>query len=169
MLETKKAAAKSRDLIEASTITRLLVVSFFVALSLGLIEGADIKLLATPFLPENIALLIMRALVLVLCVMILVGYFRKPAALILALIVFWPAYISLFAGGDVSAFWRDLALIGGLIMSASNGEKADAIEQAETETHHRVEVVTYTPDAKKADEPNDDGAYREDFNLARSV
>lgn len=169
MLEIEKPAMKSRNLIEPSTITRLLVVSFFIALSLGLIEGADIKLLATPFLPENIALLTMRGLVLGLCGMILVGVLRKPAALILALIIFWPAYISLYAGGDVSAFWRDLALIGGLIMSASNDEKADATEQAETQTLHRVKVVTHTPDANKADEPNDDDAYREDFNLARSV
>ncbi|CAN0577593.1 unnamed protein product, partial [Ectocarpus sp. 12 AP-2014] len=107
-----------------ATVTRLLVVSFFIALSLGLIEGADIKLLATPFFPETIALYSMRTLVMALSIMILAGLWRRPAALVLALIVFWPAYISLYNGGDVSAFWRDLALIGGLIMASSEPGKA---------------------------------------------
>ena len=60
MVETKSIAERSRHLIEASTLTRLLVVSFFIALSLGLVEGVDVKLLATPFLPEELALWVMR-------------------------------------------------------------------------------------------------------------
>ena len=168
MFDAKKTVAKSQGLIEASTITRLLVVSFFIALSLGLIEGADIKLLATPFLPEDLALLVMRGLMLALSVMVLVGFYRRPAALILALIVFWPAYMSLYGGGDVSAFWRDLALIGGLIMSASNGEKAADSAQDETEAASATEVVQFAPEPSKAGEKIDDGVYREDFNLAHS-
>lgn len=163
------ANRKKPNLIEPATVTRLLVVSFFIALSLGLIEGADIKLLATPFLPENLAIWSMRALMLCLSIMVLVGFYRRPAALILALMVFWPSYMTLFAGGDVSAFWRDLALIGGLIMSAAEtGKTSDSLDDvAEGDTSLKVTPVTRAVDtqAKKvADE-----AYREDLNLARSA
>lgn len=165
----KMANAEKKTLIEASTVTRLLIVSFFIALSLGLIEGADIKLLATPFLPEHLALWSMRGLMLALSVMVLVGFHRRPAALILALMVFWPSYMTLFAGGDVSAFWRDLALIGGLIMTAAEPAKeaAQAAEKAEETPHAHESVTVRSP--KVAAQQATDQAYREDFNLVRSA
>lgn len=165
----ERTTAEKPSLIDPASVTRLLVVSFFIALSLGLIEGADIKLLATPFLPEESALLSMRALMLILCVLILTGFWRKPAALILAMMVFWPSYIALYAGGDVSAFWRDLALIGGLIMASSETNKANKPRETENapEANNHVVLITETPPS--AVEDADDHAYRKDFNLARSV
>lgn len=158
------------DYVDASTITRLLVVSYFIALALNVVNGANINLLATPFMQEHVANLFMRSVVLLLSGMILFGVLRRPAALIQALVVFWPSYMMLFAGGDVSEFWRDLALIGGLIMSARN--------DAETETgsaddygseDHTLEAQASVPISNAPAAPIDDGVYREDFNLARSV
>jgi hypothetical protein len=165
----KAASRKKPNLIEPATVTRLLVVSFFIALSLGLIEGADIKLLATPFLPEHLAIWSMRALMLGLSVMVLVGFYRRPAALILALMIFWPSYMTLFAGGDVSAFWRDLALIGGLIMSAAETAKApDNMAEAPENDMHSVSAPFVHKPAPPPQEAIDE-AYREDLNLARTA
>ncbi len=138
-----KAAAA--NFIETTTITRLLVVSFFIALSLGLIDGVDIKRLAIPFVPDPFATYLMRALMLALCAMVLFGFFRRPAALILALMVFWPSYMTLFSGGDVSAFWRDLALIGGLIMSAYEQKKTADEETAQDDQDAAVEMAIEAP------------------------
>lgn len=168
MVGKTKSKTDATDLVEPSTITRLLVVSFFIALSLGLISGVDIKLLATPFLPETIAEYTMRGLMLVLSILVLVGVFRRPAALILALMVFWPSYMTLFSGGDVSAFWRDLALIGGLIMSAAEGRKT-VVETADAETENHIQpAANVTLASAPQPKTTDDGAYREDFNLVHS-
>lgn len=159
-------SANKTDLIEPSSVTRLLVISYFLALSLGLVHGSDVRLLATPFMPENVAHYLMRAVVLLLGAMVLFGVQRKAAALILSLVIFWPSYMTLYGGGDVSAFWRDLALIGALVMSAT---QRSAPEQEVNEVHgvedHTLGLEVTIP----ADAPKDANVYREDLNLARSA
>lgn len=156
--------------VDASTITRLLVVSYFIALALNVVSGADINLLATPFLQEDVANLFMRSVVLLLSGMILFGVFRRPAALLLSLVVFWPSYMMLFAGGDVSAFWRDLALVGGLIMSARNSTETEtAFADDHGSEDHTLEAQASVPISNAPAAPIDGGEYREDLNLARSV
>ena len=154
--------------IDPASLTRLLVVSFFIALSLGLIQGVEVRLLASPFLPAPYDDYSMRALVLVLSLMTLFNIVRKRAALILALVVFWPSYMVLFAGGDVSAFWRDLALIGGLIMSAQTSRyESDDVQ----ETDHSEVVVKFgksRPSTRPVSTASVTDPYRKDLNLARS-
>lgn len=158
------------DYIDASTVTRLLVVSYFVALALQLVDGANIMLLAKPFVSESVANLVMRSSVLVLSAMILFGVFRRQAALILALVVFWPSYMTMFAGSDVSAFWRDLALIGGLIMSARNSAESEGESNGEHGAEdHTLETQVIPLVSNASSKKIDDGVYREDLNLARSV
>lgn len=168
MLVKKNFLTGTSGSIEPATITRLLVVSFFIALSLGLIEGCDVRLLASPFIAAPYDAYIMHAMVLGLSLMILIGFMRRRAALVLALIVFWTSYMMLFAGGDVSAFWRDLALIGGLIMSANNTRTQDDNVQEKDHSEVVIEFVRSKPTTKPAALPNEANAYREDFNMARS-
>lgn len=168
MVAKLKSVTETSTLIEPITVTRLLVVSFFIAVSLGLVQGADFKLLATPFLPEDTAIYAMHAMVLALSVMVLANVFRRRAALVLALMVFWSSYITLFAGGDVSAFWRDLALIGGLIMSATDAQNTNT-DNEDTAQDPMMDVVSMAPERTDTTDQSDDLAYREDFNLARSV
>ena len=106
----------------ALLITRILILSYFVALALGLIRGADMTRLLTPFLPMDWAVNVMRFYVLTLTGMVLFGVFRRPAALVLAISLFWASYMTMFAAGDITGFWRDLALIGGLLVSAGVGQ-----------------------------------------------
>lgn len=117
----RKAAARLSS-INLSTVgvTRLLVVSYFIGLALGLIQGVEVELLLRPFASEGAANILSAALLIGLSCMILTGFYRRPAALVLALVVFWASYLTMVrhAGPDqVGAFWRDLALIGALLMT----------------------------------------------------
>ena len=158
------------DFIAPSTIARLLVVSYFIALALNLISGADIKLLAAPFLSETVAHLTMRSIVLVLSAMVLFGAYRRPAALILALVIFWPSYMSMYAGNDISAFWRDLALIGALLMTSYDKHGAEvATDDDHGSEDHTLDLAADAPEDAPATAPYNDEIYREDLNLVRSV
>ena len=104
-------------------LIRLLIVSYFVALSVGLIQGTDMSMLTASFLPAGIAKVVASVGVISLSSMILFGYHRRAAALLLALCLFWCSYLgSLGHIGhtDVGAFWRDLALIGALLLTYSD-------------------------------------------------
>ena len=151
--------------IAASHVTRLLIVSYFVALAIGLVEGADLTQLVSPFLEPTAARYVTRLLVLTLCALIFSGVFRRTAALVLALVLFWTSYLSLFSHGEVGGFWRDLALIGGLLMSARVGVESRAPEDEEharpaEESKSNSELVAIKPRATVT-------RFREDLNLAR--
>jgi putative oxidoreductase len=104
----------------AHLIGRVLIASFYLAAALGLI--VDPNSLAAVFknsiLPDYFRwpdLWIQLAAALA----ILVGYQTRTAALLLAIHIFWSSFIVNYVNGDfdtISAFWKDLAMIGGLIM-----------------------------------------------------
>lgn len=129
-----------RSLLSGHSIVRLLIVSYFVALALGVIQGTDLASLAKPFLPDWFAGVLTSGLVLALSVMILTGWQRRPAALVLALMMFWASYMAMMRAPDqeLGAFWRDLALIGALVMTYADGQRRPAA--------HR----------KASDQPDDD-------------
>ncbi len=107
-------------------LIRLLIVSYFIALSIGLIDGTDLSMLTSPFLPALHASIVANAGVIALSALILLDVHRRAAALLLALFLFWCSYLgSLGHVGtvDVGAFWRDLALIGALLLTYSDGNR----------------------------------------------
>lgn len=157
-----------RDWISPRGIMRLLVLSYFIALSLGWVGNSSMMQFMLPLLPDEIALRIMQGLVLGLSLLILVGIGRRHAALVLALVVFFSSYTTLYGGGDISAFWRDLALIGALLMTADFSgprDTEDAWEDALDEDH-TVRTPSRPPDAPVA--PLDDQIFREDFDIAQA-
>lgn len=151
--------------ISAQFITRLLIISYFVAMSLGLIQGIDVSRMAALFLPEIAALYVMRLIILSLCGMVLFNVFRRPAALVLALIIFWTSYLTLYAGGEISAFWRDLALIGGLLLTANVTAYADRGLSEDWDGDYE----DGTADASElTGGPRNEPEFREDFDVARA-
>ena len=117
-----------RSVFSGHSVVRLLIVSYFVALALGVIQGTDLAALAKPFLPHWFAAVTTSGVVLALCGMILFGWHRRAAALILALMMFWASYMAMMRAPDqeLGAFWRDLALIGALVMTYADGERHPA-------------------------------------------
>ena len=158
----------------ASHITRLLILSYFAALALGLIQGAEIARLTAPFLPPAEAQYTIGITVLLLAFMVLVGIFRKPAALVLSLILFFSSYMTMFATNDLTGFWRDLALIGGLLMSAGAGEGWAIVARPEKTSDEEEVVVqkiisTPTPEPVVPTRRSTITRFREDLNLAREA
>ena len=154
----------------ASHITRILILSYFIALATGLIGGAEISRLAAPFLAPDLARYVTGGLVLALSLLVLIGMFRRPAALVLALMVFWSSYITLFSNGDINGFWRDLALIGGLLISAGVGSgwtvasRPVVADKAETPPEPILELPQTNAPRRRATVSR----FREDLSLARS-
>ncbi len=154
---------KAKGAISAHLITRLLIVSYFIALALGLIAGVEISKMAEPFMSESAARYVMRFIVLLLAGMVLFGVWRRPAALVLALVVFWTSYISLYSGGEIGSFWRDLALIGGLLLTANIANYADdALAEdldppIEPDSTQEMRVTS-----------QNEGGFREDFEFVRA-
>ncbi|MEM9426126.1 MAG: hypothetical protein AAGA06_05440 [Pseudomonadota bacterium] len=159
------------DWVSPRGIMRLLVISYFVASALGWIAGSAMVDFMIPVLPDDIATMLMRGLILVLSVLVLVGIGRRHAALVLALVVFFSSYTNLYAGGDIGNFWRDLALIGALLMTADfakpkeGDEDAGWIDLDDTAPGPRVPSRPPEPDIT----PLDDKQFREDLDIARAT
>lgn len=157
-----------RDWVSPQGIMRLLVLSYFIAASLGWVGDALVIDFMIPLLPADVAVRVMQGLTLALAALILIGFGRKPAALVLALVVFFSSYTALYAGGDISAFWRDLALIGALLMTADFASQNTPEEAWPDETSQpAAESVTSMP-VRPLTRPTEDCAYREDFDIARA-
>ena len=160
-------------------IARILILSYFAALATGLIEGAELSRLAAPFLSEPDATYLMGGVVVGLALLVLFGVFRRPAALILSLVLFFASYMTMFATGDLTGFWRDLALIGGLLMSAGVGQgwaverQADELNADETDAdvmHPHVQKIVSEPQMlPEAPKRRTISRFREDLNLAREA
>ncbi len=153
----------------ARSIMRLLVISYFIALSLGLIGGTRMMEFMDPLMPAEMSDTAMRGIVLTLSMLVVTGIGRRPAALVLSLVVFFSSYTTLYAGGDISAFWRDLALVGALLMTAdfSGPEDKEIDRQTRGKAKPAEHVSSRPQDAPVS--PLDDQQFREDFNIARAT
>lgn len=157
-----------KDWISPRGIMRLLVLSYFIAGSLGWLGSTALMQFMIPVLPAEAAIRLMQGLILGLSLLILLGVGRKHAALTLALIVFFSSYTALYAGGDIGAFWRDLALIGALLMTADFNAPKDRDEDWTDQKDERPtpRVTSRPPDAPVI--PLNDQAFREDFDIAQA-
>lgn len=117
-----KALAKDRITLTATgaNLIRILIASYFLALGAGVIPGTDVSALFAAVLPAPYAGLLAGGIVFVLAYLVLIGAWLRPAALLLALVMFWSSYISVSHMGfaeQLGGFWRDMALIAALILT----------------------------------------------------
>ncbi len=146
--------------------TRLLVVSYFIAMAVGLIGSGSLSNFLVPLVSADVSDTTMRGVVLILSGFVLFNFFRRAAALVLSLVVFYSSYLALYAGGDVGAFWGDLALIGALLMTADLARMQEA-EDA-WDDHDPMGAPQEAPIAPPARSSGDDSPFREDFDIARA-
>lgn len=105
---------------KAQALIRIIIASYFLAGALGYFEGVSIVPLFAAALPEAIAWPAATAAILVLSAMILSGHWLRPAALLLSIALFWSSYLEMLAlgvAGQLGQFWRDLALVGALLLT----------------------------------------------------
>ncbi len=101
-------------------LIRVLIASYFIAVSVGMISGTDATPLVSSFLPPVQAQFAGSATMFILGYMVMTGIWLRPAALVLGLIIFWSSYITNFGAGNsavIGDFWRDLTLVGALMLT----------------------------------------------------
>jgi len=111
---------------------RIVIGSYFIAKSCGLVfdpYGLD-QLFNAGLIPATI---LWTSLAFEFCAAfcIMVGYHTRVAALVLGIHVFWTSFVFNYDPSDqiaISLFWKDLALIGGLIMITASGGKRFALQ-----------------------------------------
>lgn len=135
------AATKPHNLSQSGqNLVRIVIASYFLAVSTGLIPGTVAWPLTAPFLPEPYAGLAGKAAIFLTAYLVLVGVWLRVSALLLATLLFWSSYIANAGTGNLEAFWRDLALIGALILTYT---------QTLPRAAARRSVLRWTPRARR--------------------
>lgn len=98
-------------------LVRVVIASYFLAVAIGLIPGTGASPLMAAVLPEPYAGAVGQTVIFITAYLVLVGVWLRVAALLLANVLFWSSYIGNAGIGDLEAFWRDLALMGALILT----------------------------------------------------
>ncbi len=104
----------------AQTTLRVLIASYFLAVSLKIIPGTNLGVLFEAILPEPYASATAAGLVFVFAFMIMIGLATRVAALMIALLTFFSSYLVMVQLGvedELGSFWRDLALIAALLLT----------------------------------------------------
>lgn len=131
---TMNAAKRSDNLSQAGqNLIRVIIASYFIGVSIGLINGTDATPLAAMFLEPELAALIGSATIFIFGYLVMTGIWLRFAALMLALIMFWSSYISNFSATDVDGignFWRDMTLIGALMLTYVRTGRGDVRKRA---------------------------------------
>lgn len=100
---------------------RILIASFFLARGSGLIKLPGDYQLFGAVLPEAQAVMATTVLLFGTGFLIMVGRAVRPAALLLAVFVFWSGFLHHDIASDpqaLSGFWRDMALLGAVMLIA---------------------------------------------------
>lgn len=138
------AARKTSEQLNQSgqNLVRIVIASYFLAVSLGLIPGTVAWPLTAPFLPEPYADVAGKALIFTTAYLVLVGAWLRVSALLLATILFWSSYIENIGSSNLEGFWRDLALIGALILTYTQTLPRASARRAALHWSPRIRRVT---------------------------
>lgn len=99
---------------------RIMVALYFLAVGLGFVPGTGLQGLTGLLLPAPAANLLAGTIVLAIAVLILAGRWVTVSALSLSALLFLSSYMAMIQIGVVEQlgqFWRDIALIGALMLA----------------------------------------------------
>ncbi|MEO3414163.1 hypothetical protein AAFO92_05855 [Roseovarius sp. CAU 1744] len=128
-------------------LIRIVIGSYFAAVSLDLITGIDQKALFLPFVPMIAADVIGSTLLLLTSLAFMTGFYLRPTALILALFIFGSSLVQNFLLApveDISAFWRDVTLVCAIILNYSNMNRHE-LRRADLMRRRRIARVRKIP------------------------
>ena len=122
-------------------LTRILVASYFLAVGLYLIPGTTGTAFFSFFMPDAYAMFMASASMFTLGFLVLIGMWIRPAALLLGTLVFFSSFLNYLAAAEfenIGAFWRDMALIGALILTYTQTDRRTADKRAVVRWRHKV-------------------------------
>jgi uncharacterized membrane protein YphA (DoxX/SURF4 family) len=102
---------------------RLLIASYFIGAATGIVPFSSGREMAAILLPDAYAGFGYSAFMFTTSYLILMGRQIRAAALLLAVFVFWSSFLASFGPNrtlGLEEFWRDLALISGLLLTYAN-------------------------------------------------
>lgn len=88
-------ANRVRMNLAGQTVLRMLIASYFIAVSLRIIPGTDLGLLFSAVLPAPWNAAFAAGMVFLLSFMIMLAVYTRVAALILALMTFYASYLAM--------------------------------------------------------------------------
>lgn len=106
-------------------LVRLLISSYFMALATGIVPYENGRAFMELAFPAPYASFAFTGFVFTTAYLILLGKQVRIAAMLLSIFVFWASYIANFSQGaalDLQGFWSDMALIGALMLAATQGD-----------------------------------------------
>lgn len=113
---------KRAFVLTTHSVARVLIASYFVARVLGLsVAAAGDEMVPFRDLPGEHSAQLAEGVLLVLSLALLFGVQVRLAALMLAMHLFWTSFLMNYLIGEtptLDAFWRDLALVGALALTA---------------------------------------------------
>ena len=106
------------------TLARVLIASYFLAVSVGLAEGVSVAPLFQPLLGSGIASFLSHVILFAVGVLVLLGAVLRQVALTIAGLLIASHFMTFAVTGMVEsgAIWRDIALVGALVMTYGQRE-----------------------------------------------
>ena len=114
----RRATTVSRNVL---SVVRILIASYFLAMATGLVFEPASRTFLDGILPGEYAQLASTTYLFVTAFAIMTGVYLRPAALLLAVYIFWSGFLHYDLGGSqeaLSAYWRDMALLGAILLIA---------------------------------------------------
>ena len=142
------ARRKARSDQIARNLIRIVIGSYFAALSLDLTTGLDKAILFAPFLDAKTADLVASTLILCLSLSFMLGYHLRLSALSLALLIFASSFAQNMIHvepGAVSDFWRDLTLTCAVLLSYLTLSPRELRRASMIANRARLRVVAQRP------------------------
>lgn len=164
----RKAAARRFEItLSAKSVTRFLIASYFMGVGVGVFEGARADILLQPLMPPDSARIFSAVLVAGLALLVMLRREPRIASLLLALVIFWASYRAMMiqAGPQhLAAFWRDLAMIGGLLLASRPSVSGLTIDLMALMAGMRGRLRRLLPATAPHDMPVTDPTIRESAN-----
>lgn len=103
------------------SVVRILIASYFLATASGLILEPSSRIFLDAVLDQQNARIVTTIYLFSTAFLVMVGMAVRPASLLLAVYIFWSGFLNhnLGAGPEaLNAFWRDMALLGAVLLIA---------------------------------------------------
>ncbi len=111
------------------SVVRILIASYFLASATGLVFEPAARTFLDAILPTDAAQVATTVYLFVTAFAVMIGVALRPAALLLAVYIFWSGFTHYQMGGgqaELSAYWRDMALLGAILLIAATEPGARA-------------------------------------------
>lgn len=133
MPQSRRSPAKRPLDLMALKFIRMVMASYFIALSVDVIQGVNMAVFFAPFMSAPMAEQVGSAVVLYFAALLFFGLFLRLSSLYLAIMMLTSSMMQNFfqsPTGSIDAFWHDLVIVCGLLLTYCTLSPRDLKRQA---------------------------------------